>query len=245
MNRPLIGICARNDKAAGYTSIGQTYADRIAEAGGIPVALPLLADGPSMAQELVGRIDGLLLTGGADTGEQSFGGHPYETGSVAPLYAPCQLRDSFEEAMIAAAWNEDLPILGVCRGMQVLNAARGGTLIRDISELDGTRKLVHLMSEPFDEPYHHVSLNPASRLAQILDSSEIETNSLHHQAVATPAPGAHVVGHASDGVIEAIEFPELTYCIGVQWHPEYFSGRHPLFESFVEAAQTKHNMRNA
>ena len=240
MSRPLIGLCMRQDKEPNCTSYVQSYADRIVEAGGIPFGLPSMLDMVDSAAEIISRIDGILLTGGADVSPTSFGGHPYEDCSAAPLYDPNPVRDAMEEALLRAAWEADLPILGICRGFQVLNVFNGGTLWRDVSEIPDFRPLVHVQGKPYDAAYHMVRLEPDSRLAKILGKTEVGTNSLHHLAVATPAENGRVVAHASDGVVEAMEYPELTYCIAVQWHPEEVPGKHPLFESFVQAAAAYH-----
>ena len=185
--------------------------------------------------------DGLLLTGGDDVAPTRYGEekHPAVT-EVAPE------RDEFEIALVREARTRDLPILAICRGIQVLNVAAGGSLIQDIPT-QVTGALEHKQTVPPHQPYdlaHEVWLEKESLLAKLMrerliDADACEVNSRHHQAVNTVAPGFVVSATAPDGVVEAIEDPAARFCIGVQWHPENFwrTGEfRPLFEGFVEAA---------
>jgi putative glutamine amidotransferase len=197
---------------------------------------------PSMpvADALAG-VDGLLLTGGGDVEPARYGAAPHEkVEEVDPA------RDEFEIALIAAARTRDLPIFAICRGVQVLNVAAGGTLVQDIpSEVTGALK--HSLDVPEHPPYelaHEVWVEKDSLLAKLLGerlvgSDTCEVNSRHHQAVKTIGSGYRVSATAPDGVIEAIEDPAARFCIGVQWHPENFwrTGEfRSLYEGFLEAA---------
>jgi putative glutamine amidotransferase len=241
--RPIIGICSRPEEGgkvySEHTCIASDYATRVAAAGGIPVALPYGDYAAGMADELMHAIDGLLLTGGGDVCPDDFGGHPYDEGSTAAIDGECPFRDAFEWEAAKAAWDLDLPTLGICRGIQVLNVAHGGTLVRDVSELGNADELKHVQEAPFDRPCHHVSIDPTSQLGRILGKDEACVNSIHHQAICTVAPDARVVAKATDGTLEGIEFDQRTFCIGVQWHPEITGSMPELFRAFVEAASSR------
>ena len=194
----------------------------------------------SVADALAG-IGGLLLTGGGDVDPARYGATPHEK-----LEEVDPARDEFEIALIAAARSRDLPIFAICRGVQVLNVAAGGTLVQDIpSEVTGA--LNHSLVVPPHPPYelaHEVWVEKDSLLARLLGerlvgSDTCDVNSRHHQAVKTVAPGYRVSATAPDGVIEAIEDPAAGFCLGVQWHPENFwrTGEfRALYEGFLEAA---------
>jgi putative glutamine amidotransferase len=194
----------------------------------------------SVADALAG-VGGLLLTGGGDVDPARYGETPHQTlDDVDPV------RDEFEIALIAAARARDLPIFAICRGVQMLNVAAGGTLVQDIpSEVAGA--INHSLVVPPHPPYelaHEVWVEKDSLLATLLGerlvgSDTCEVNSRHHQAVKTVAPGYRVSATAPDGVIEAIEDPSARFCLGVQWHPENFfrTGEfRSLYEGFLEAA---------
>jgi putative glutamine amidotransferase len=240
--RPLIGLTSRPDATAEHTVIAQNYADQIIKAGGIPVALPFSDAAPAFAQELVARLDGVLFTGGQDIDEKSFDGAAYDPATSHELYETSPRRDAFEAALIAACWEHHTPVLGVCRGCQVMNVAMGGTLVRDVSEQPqaaGSPILQHgdrTLTNYHLAPCHHVNVEADSLLCDILGLTSCEVNSLHHLCVATPAPAAHVVARASDGTPEAIEFRDRPFFLGVQWHPEIMDTQPALFSAFVAAA---------
>jgi putative glutamine amidotransferase len=197
---------------------------------------------PSMplAEALAG-VSGLLLTGGEDVEPSRYGESPHAT--VVETEAA---RDEFEIALIHAARASRLPIFAICRGIQVLNVACGGTLVQDIpSELPGAQ--THSFPVPPNESYllaHEVWLEKDALLSKLMrerlaDADTVDVNSRHHQAVKVLAKGFRVSATAPDGVIEAIEDPGMPFCLGVQWHPENFfrTGEfRALFEGFVEAA---------
>jgi putative glutamine amidotransferase len=189
-------------------------------------------------------VQGLLLTGGADIAPARYGESPHATVEEAEPG-----RDEFEIDLIAAARKRGLPIFAICRGIQVLNVAGGGTLVQDIPSLVHGA-LPHSLPSPPHEAYelaHEVWLDKDTLLTRLMrerlsDADSCEVNSRHHQAVKDAASGLRVSATAPDGVIEAIEDPEARFCLGVQWHPENFwrTGEfRPLFEGFVEAAQRK------
>ena len=187
---------------------------------------------------IVGRVDGIMLTGGGDVAPALYGATPH------PTYIAAESgRDAFEIAIVHAATTAGTPIFAICRGMQVLNVALGGDLVQDIpTEVNGA--LHHDVHEPRFAIAHEVWISKGSRLLTLMqdkleDAESCPVNSRHHQAVRHAAPGLDVVATAPDGVIEAVERPG-PFCLGVQWHPENFwrTGEfRPLFEGFVDACR--------
>ena len=195
----------------------------------------------SRIDEALAGAEGLMLTGGDDVAPSRYGEAPHPTVVEDPV------RDEFELGLVAAARRRDLPVFAICRGIQVLNVAAGGTLVQDIpSQISGA--LNHNLTVPQHQPYdlaHEIWLDKDSLLAKLLGDRLVgndtcEVNSRHHQAVKQVAPGFRVSATAPDGLIEAIEDPAARFCLGVQWHPENFwrTGEfRPLFEGLLEAAQ--------
>jgi len=215
----------------------EDYRQSVLHVGGTPTILD-----PSMTTEqALSGVDGLLLTGGDDVSPSRYG----EAAHTATVEAE-QGRDEFEIALILTARARQLPILAICRGIQVLNVACGGTLVQDIpSQIAGA--LAHSLPVPPNQPFslaHEVWLERDSLLSRLMrerlaDADTCEVNSRHHQAVKVVAEGFTVSATAPDGVIEAIEDPGMRFCLGVQWHPENFfrTGEfRPLFEGFHDAA---------
>ena len=200
-----------------------------------------IVDASMAAGEVIDGIDGLLLTGGEDIAPARYGEAPHP--SVVDVDPG---RDEFEIALVGEARRRNVPIFAICRGIQVLNVACGGTLVQDIpSEVAGA--LEHRWTVPPHKPYdlaHEVWIDKDTLLARLLrerlsDTDACEANSRHHQAVKKLAEGFRVSATAPDGVIEAIEDPSARFCLGVQWHPENFwrTGEfRPLFEGFLEAS---------
>ena len=211
------------------------YVESIRRAGAEVVELTS-AEAP---ESVVGRVDGLLLTGGGDIDPALYGAAAHATFEAAEPG-----RDAFEIALVRAALAADKPVLAICRGMQVLSVAFGGDLVQDIpSEVNGA--LHHDVREPRYAIAHEVWVSPTSRLAALMkddleDGESCQVNSRHHQAVRHAGDGLEVTATAPDGVIEAVERPTARFCLGVQWHPENFwrTGEfRPLFEGFVDAAR--------
>jgi putative glutamine amidotransferase len=242
--RPLIAVTTsevREGKAVTPTrhgeppqlemALGLKYLYAIELAGGIPVVVPPLQ--VDCIDALLDRVDGVCLSGGPDLDPESYG----ERRHVRTGPTESQL-DVFELALAQAADARSLPILAVCRGMQLLNVARGGTLHQHLPDIVGER-IVHRQSEVGEKPTHWVTLSPASRLSQILDRRRTKVNSFHHQAVATLGEGLTVTGHASDGTVESVEAVDRDFVVGVQWHAECLVdrfGQASLFSAFVAAA---------
>lgn len=229
--RPVIGITSYVERARygvwdhKAALLPQSYLEAIVRSGGIPVVLPPIGDG---GIELVRRIDGLVLAGGADIEPTRYQqpAHP-ETVGVRPD------RDAFEFPLLATAIENDLPVLGICRGMQLLNVAFGGSLIQHLPEStchDGHRP------QPGVFGSCRVEFAANSKLATIL-GKETTVRCHHHQAASTVAERCDVVGWAADGICEAIELPDRFFVVGVQWHPEEDAGDDRLFAALIEAAR--------
>lgn len=204
------------------------YIESVKQAGGEPRALSN-DDDPAAVLD---SVDGILLTGGLDVDPSFYGEAKHRATQTDPA------RDGFEMPLSREAVRRDLPLLAICRGVQVLNVAEGGTLIQDIPSAI-TSDLSHSVSVPTDYPAHGVTVAPGSKVAAATGNSACTVNSRHHQAVGTIASGFVASALSPDGVVEAIERPASTFCVGVQWHPENFwrSGEFGgLFREFVAAA---------
>jgi putative glutamine amidotransferase len=215
------------------------YVQSVKRAGGEPLLLRNFDDPATV----LGKVDGLLLTGGLDVDPALYGEEPHATTDTAPE------RDRFEIPLSRKAVEKDVPVFAICRGVQVLNVAAGGTLVQDIpSTVEST--LDHSIDIPKNHLAHAVRVTPDSRLASSLGpSAPLEScgvNSRHHQSVGRVAPEFVVTATSADGVVEAIERPASTFCVGVQWHPENFwrTGEFaPLFQAFVAAAARRSTIR--
>jgi putative glutamine amidotransferase len=213
-------------------ALGMTYLRAIEAAGGMPVVLPPLGD----AGAILERLDAVCLSGGPDLDPAAYGAadRHAELGPTEPAL------DEFELALARAADRRGMPILGVCRGAQALNVARGGTLHQ---HLPG-----HRQAEPGTRPTHAVEIASGTRLARIAGAGRLDVNSFHHQAVDALGRGLRVAARAPDGTVEAIEAPGRRLVLGVQWHVEALVGepRHrAVFEALVAAAQAAPALRAA
>jgi putative glutamine amidotransferase len=210
---------------------GQNYSEAVIQAGGLPLMTASLE--PSLAEWYAETADGVLFTGGVDIDPAEYGQQP------APgLGRVDQQRDAFELALYRAARERGLPILGVCRGIQLINVAEGGTLHQHLPALP--QAIQHTQVDIGGAPSHAVALDGASRLAHALGSNEIAANSYHHQAIDRLGAGLRAVGWTSDDLVEVVEGSEGSMVLGVQWHPEMSYARHPEhllpFHLLVEAA---------
>lgn len=215
--------------------INQSYVRALTAAGCAPVLIPILDDDDRL-RAIYDRLDGILFPGGADVAPQEYGEQPIDNLNVVEPE-----RDRVELKLARWAFDDDLPTLGICRGQQVLNVALGGSLYQDLrhqqvttvehSDADGRARNAMM---------HQVRLDPGSRLAQLIDETSMNVNSLHHQAVKDIAAPLKVTGTSDDGVIEALESDGRRFLIAVQWHPEEIDSIpwvRRLFEGFVRAAQ--------
>ena len=242
---PVIGITTEPDDLENRVGVGRNYVYRVMEVGGAPLLMPCGQIAPMLVEDWLDRVDGLLLTGGGDLCMDCYGGKPYSEGSEACVEWVMPERDVMEEPLVKAAWERNIPVLGICRGMQVMNVVRGGTLVRDHSELERADAIQHSHREEINKPFHTVTLDKDSQVARILGTCQMEVNSLHHQAVDELGEGARVVGRAADGVVEAMEWPERDFFLGVQWHPEIIRNTPRLFEALVKAAAEYRDARQA
>lgn len=230
---PVIGITSFDEhkNRSAYVSININYPYSVSAAGGLPFILPgpsgLQSNGgelAALAEAYTASLDGLVLSGGGDVcpylyGEQASRG-------IARMDSD---RDRWELALFAAASERGLPILGICRGCQLVNVALGGTLWQDLpSQVPDSAG--HSFDVPMDEPAHFVDLVPGTKLSRMFDSDRILTNSFHHQAVKDLAPGLVVSARSSDGIIEALEATDPDrFLVAVQFHPEGLTKRFPEF----------------
>ena len=240
--RPLIGVTTMSelldpwtDAAKAYLMDGvpRIYAAAVERAGGIPVLIPLIED-PSFMAGLVERLDGLILGGGHDVTPRCYGEEP-----VIGLKATDYPLDLVQIEAARQAEKRGLPILGVCKGHQIINVAFGGTLYQDLaSQVAGC--LNHSPDADLDVNVHQVKVSKPSLLYDIVGTQKLWVNSFHHQAVKTLAPGFAVTAQASDGVVEAVERPDYPFLLGVQWHPEgtahHDEAAHKLFAALIKAA---------
>lgn len=240
--RPRIAITAgSNPGLANHAWLRFDYLHAISKAGGLPSIVAAGFENPfddaaQLAGEILDNCDGLLLSGGTDVDPKIFGETPHTAlGRVDPP------RDPFEITLTQEALRRDMPILGICRGLQVLNVALGGTLVQDIpSDVNNAR--VHETGEDRLVIGHDVVIEPNSRLAGLLSTTRVGVNSFHHQAAKQLGQGLLVTATSpDDGIIEGIERPDRAFVVAVQWHPEnfwkvsdVFDG---LFTGFVEASR--------
>jgi len=220
------------------SAIPQSYMRALEMAGGVPLLIPI-TDRKSTLRALYERIDGLLLAGGVDINPSRYGepSHP----AIGKIDVQ---RDWVELTLVPWAMSDGLPVMGICRGIQTINVAAGGSLWQDMAaQLPDAHPTYP--GYPYNRLAHSVQLAQGSRLAEILDTRELKVNSLHHQAIKEVGKGLHVTAWSPDGVIEGIESNGETWVVGVQWHPERLLDDDPrmkqLFETFVAACRERKN----
>ncbi len=238
--RPLIGIpCHAGFRAGTWRPIycnNQSYVRAVETAGGVPLLIPILDD-LSGLETVLSRLDGLVLPGGLDVQPHLYNEEPHPLLSdVDPVV------DELELTLARWVLQADLPTLGICRGMQLLNVALGGTLYQDLeSQYPGSMKHMYL-DLPRSQVVHRVYVKAGSRMEKILGVREFWVNSLHHQAVKVPGRGVSISGHAEDGVAELLEVSGYRFMMAVQCHAEEIYTHQPagarLFSAFVEACST-------
>ncbi|MBC1525566.1 gamma-glutamyl-gamma-aminobutyrate hydrolase family protein [Listeria booriae] len=210
-------------------TVNDTYVKAIAKAGGAPLILPVTTT--TYAEEIVSRIDGLVLTGGDDISPFLYGEEP-----LAQLSSTLPERDLYEMALLKATLAQNKPVLAICRGVQLMNVAFGGTLYQDISYAPNIERQ-HLQRTDPVFPIHSITTQPESELHAIFGEKAM-VNSLHHQVIRDVADGFQATAWASDGVIEGMEREGDLFVVGVQWHPEIMVKQDdemcPLFETFVQ-----------
>lgn len=230
-----IGITCLYKENPGHIRLGLDYIKSIENAGGIPV--PVAVTAKKNLPALIKIIRGLLLSGGDDVDPSYFGEEPLPwQGEITPL------RDRVEIALAKIALAQKIPVLGICRGAQVLNIAAGGSIYQDLRYKKG-KFLEHMQKAPRDHPFHNISVIEETTLYKVLGGRKIiRVNSFHHQAIKKLGTGFRVSALSLDGVIEGIESTEHPFAVGVQWHPEALArkkipGGGDIFAAFLQAAQ--------
>ncbi len=242
---PLIGITTYGQDEERNFPLPRDYVDAIRRGGGVPLLLP---PGETNVERLLASLDGLVLAGGGDVHPDTYGGNEHET-----LYMTDIERDMTEIALTRSAIEGGMPTFGICRGIQVINVALGGTLHEHLPDIVG--ETVKHRLPPREPTEHVVMVKSNSRLSKVMlsDSSEtaddengqfqeFDIASWHHQAIRELAAGLEIVAHAPDGTIEAVEMTEHRWLIGVQWHPELTAAsdenQQRLFDEFIRVSQT-------
>lgn len=236
MSTPLIGVTTRTAPVPPsdlpFVMVQTSYTKAILQAGGTPVLIP--AELPeSNWRALFTRLDGILFTGGSDLATELFNGEPHPA-----VYGVDPARDALELGLIRLAANNEKPFLGICRGLQAVNVALGGTLYTHIPD-QHPGALKHDCGDQYRLLAHPVRVEEGSHLGQILGEPLLQVNSLHHQGIKVLAPGLNAVALAPDGLVEGVELPKHLFGLAVQWHPEWLTDQaamRNLFKAFVEAS---------
>jgi putative glutamine amidotransferase len=247
MTRPVIGIATQTLPAVpGQLPpcwiMGQRYVHVLRESGGVPWLIPLVPDDVATLREIFDRLDGIFLTGGVDVDPSQYGeAKQTYCGTTDPA------RDEVELTLLRWAIEADKPVLAVCRGIQALNVACGGTLFQDVAA-QVPAAIKHDYFPTRDNPHcrnylaHPIAVRSDTRLGRILGAERVPVNSMHHQAIKRLGHGLVVSASAPDGVIEAVEGADGRYLVAVQWHPEELADSDPgmrrLFTTFLDAART-------
>ena len=236
MKKPLIALTPSHDTASNDIRMLPTYINALEAAGAVPVVLPLPLPSEDLKQ-LVDTFDGFVFSGGPDV-------HPFLFGEETHIHCGnvSVMRDQMELALLPAVMEARKPILGVCRGVQLLNIGLGGTIWQDIpSQVERDFPVCHTQTYDYTLPSHHVTVVPGSLLGEITGEETLSVNSIHHQAVKDVADGLTVAAVSSDGLTEALEMPGYPFFLAVQWHPEYLYQKNEasakLFRSFVNACR--------
>ncbi len=238
MGKPIIGITTGRDIGSLTTiRVPDTYVRAVLRAGGIPLLIPV-GTPDSLLNSLRKQLDGILLTGGADVEPARFGGLLHER-----VYGVDPERDNLEINLVQLATRTGWPILGICRGIQVINVALGGTLFTHIpDQLPSSLDHEHHPENPYDYLAHPVVIQGGSLLGRIMSVTEVATNSLHHQGIEKLAPGLLPVAWTPDGLVEGVEVSGHPFGLGVQWHPEWmqdYALMQAIFRAFIQAAGSK------
>ncbi|WP_249871726.1 gamma-glutamyl-gamma-aminobutyrate hydrolase family protein [Oceanobacillus saliphilus] len=234
--KPIIGVTASMETDKAYYSVANRNVKAILAAGGIPIILPYYMEQAEINQ-ISDRIDGLYATGGYDIDPILFGEEPHpQLGTIIPE------RDQAELALMKIMLEKKKPILGVCRGSQILNIAAGGDMYQDIYSQINKNLLQHSQKAPFDYCSHFVEVKEGTLLHHLTGKSKFRINSFHHQANRAVPDGFQVSGKASDGIIEAIESKIHPFVLGLQWHPEALINERDdpslkIYQGFIKACR--------
>ena len=228
---PIIGITTYPRDDRGRYSLPAEYVSAVERAGGVPMLIPPV---PEHALRYLDLVDGVVLAGGGDIAPQHYRGNAHELN-----YGVDARRDELELTLARELLRRRQPTLAICRGMQVVNVALGGTLIEHLPAVVGEQ--VPHRKPPRDPTPHAIRIEPDSRLAELLGATELQPMSWHHQAIRDVAPGLNVVARAPDQTIEGVELPEQPWLIAVQWHPELTAhedaAQQRLFDALVAATR--------
>ena len=234
MSKPLIGVMPLWDEGKKSIWMLPGYLEGIREAGGTPVIFPLTEDREELEQ-LCSLCNGFLITGGQDVDPAIYRETP-----IPQMGEICTVLDQMERQVLEYVIKEDKAVLGICRGIQYLNAMLGGSLYQDLN-IQHPSKTEHHMEPPYDRVIHQVQITEGTPLHRLLQLTELGVNSYHHQAVKTIAPSLTVMAESEDGLVEAVYMPKKNYVWAVQWHPElsYQTDKYSrkIFESFVAACK--------
>lgn len=234
--RPLIGVTPWYDYDNNRTYIKDGYCEGINQAGGLALLMPMTTE-EDIIDEIVDRCDGFLISGGPDIDAKHYGERNMPLNQDISPY-----RDLLEIHIVRKAISLNKPVLGICRGIQIMNVAMGGSLYQDIySQIKDKELSRHSQAAPMWYPTHNISIEKGSRIWNIFGKQTLGVNSSHHQAVKEVAPGFVISSRAEDGIIESIEYTNHIFAVGVQWHPELiwrkdgaFLG---LFEELVKCSK--------
>ena len=233
MKRPTVGVLPLWDSARRDVWMRTEYLDGLLDGGALPLIFPLTGD-PETNRSLCAAVDGLLFTGGQDVSPALYG---QEKAPCCEEVSP--LRDGQDLQVLQTALEMGKPVLGICRGLQLINAALGGSLYQDIGLEAGKSAALHRQEKPYARPVHRVDLCPGTPLRTIAGRDSLMVNSIHHQAVSSLAPGLLPAALSEDGLIEAAYLPDRTFFLAVQWHPEFLQPgdevSRRLFSAFSEA----------
>lgn len=237
---PVIGLTTsrlKNERGDPMISVMETYVKAVVQAGGAPLLIPLGLPEQTL-KELANRLDAILFTGGGDIHPERYGSRPDPRAASVD-----EDRDRVEMQLFREARDKGMPFLGICRGLQVINVACGGSLYLDIAgQHEAALEHRYYPNWPRDKLAHSVEVTEESLLARIVGQTQLAVNSLHHQAIDRLAPGLKATASAPDGIIEAVELSSTPFGLAVQWHPEWLTDQAPmraLFRALVEAANEK------
>lgn len=233
-HKPVIGVVPLFDQERDSIWMIPGYLDMLVACGALPVILPLVSESREVEREL-DLVDGVLLTGGQDVSPVLYGERP-----IPECGTPFARRDLLDQELIRRCRATRTPLFGICRGIQILNVAYGGTLWQDLPT-QRPSDVGHAMEPPYDRVVHEVTLKAGSRLADTMGCGRLGVNSYHHQGVRDVAPGLEAVAWATDGLVEALCDPALDFMLAVQWHPELSwrvdAHQKHLVSAFVVAAR--------
>lgn len=241
--RPIIGIVPTQVPDEDIVRVNDHYTKAVIASGAAPLVLPIASD-LSVYESIFPLLNGFILTGGQDIDPACYGG----PSTYEKLSELTPQREEVECLVLSYAYRYDIPTLGICRGMQVMNVFFGGTLYLDLADQFQGRDAAHLQQgscgaissngicpavghwqkDHYEQPTHFVKIVRASKLGSILADDELATNSMHHQGIRDVAPLLDPVAYGPDGLVEAIEVRDRTFMMGVQWHPEYFAGERSM-----------------